>query len=79
VITVGQALIRQKPRLPHGMFLPWIEAEFGMSEQSAQKFAAIAKDILTDPQCLRVWVQRLSTNSPPHPHRRNSATASKRC
>jgi hypothetical protein len=24
VITIGQALIRQKDALPHGSFLPWI-------------------------------------------------------
>jgi hypothetical protein len=32
VITIGQALIRQKAALPHGSFLPWIDAEFAMSE-----------------------------------------------
>lgn len=28
MVEIGNALIRQKQRLPHGMFLPWIEAEF---------------------------------------------------
>lgn len=42
VITVGQALIRQKSRLPHGMFLPWIEAEFGMSRHSAERFMLVS-------------------------------------
>lgn len=38
IIAVGLALKRQKERLPHGMFLPWIDAEFGLSERSAQRF-----------------------------------------
>lgn len=38
IIAVGQALLRQKERLPHGMFLPWIKAEFDMSDRSARRF-----------------------------------------
>lgn len=37
IIAVGLALKRQKERLPHGMFLPWIEAEFGMSDRVARR------------------------------------------
>ena len=37
VITIGQALIRQKAALPHGSFLPWIEAEFDMAVRTAQR------------------------------------------
>ncbi len=37
IIAVGLALKRQKERLPHGMFLPWIEAEFGMSYRTANR------------------------------------------
>jgi hypothetical protein len=33
IITIGQALIRQKQALPHGSFLPWIDAEFAMSRR----------------------------------------------
>lgn len=36
-IVVGLALKRQKERLPHGMFLPWIEAEFEMSDRVARR------------------------------------------
>ena len=43
VITIGQALIRQKHALPHGCFLPWIEFEFGMSEQTARNMMNVAK------------------------------------
>jgi hypothetical protein len=35
VITIGLALILQKSALPHGSFLPWKQAEFGMTEQHA--------------------------------------------
>jgi hypothetical protein len=38
IITIGLALARQKERLGHGNFLRWIEAEFSMSERSAQRF-----------------------------------------
>lgn len=42
-LKVGLALKRQKDRLPHGMFGPWIEAEFGMSDQTARNFMNVAK------------------------------------
>jgi hypothetical protein len=43
IIAVGAALNRQKERLPHGMFLPWIEAEFEMSDQTARKMMQVAE------------------------------------
>jgi hypothetical protein len=42
VITIGQALIRQKAALPHGSFLPWIEAEFEMTDRTARRFMSVA-------------------------------------
>ena len=44
VITIGQALIRQKAALPHGSFLPWIQAEFSMSERTAQKLMTVVRE-----------------------------------
>ncbi|MFG1433365.1 DUF3102 domain-containing protein [Xanthobacter sp. V2C-8] len=41
-MKVGLALKRQKDRLPHGMFLPWIAAEFGMSRSTANKLMNVA-------------------------------------
>ena len=38
IIEIGRDLNRMKERLPHGSFLPWIEAEFGMSEWAARRF-----------------------------------------
>lgn len=43
IIAVGTALKRQKERLPHGMFLPWIEAEFGMTDRTARNFMNVAE------------------------------------
>ena len=43
IIAVGLALKRQKERLPHGMFLPWIEAEFQMSSVTAQRFMQVSE------------------------------------
>jgi len=34
IIEVGRELIEQKAALGHGNFLPWIEAEFGMTDQT---------------------------------------------
>jgi predicted ATPase len=44
VITIGQALIRQKAALPHGSFLPWIDAKFAMSESAARKMMTVARE-----------------------------------
>jgi Protein of unknown function (DUF3102) len=43
VIEIGNALIRQQNKLPHGMFLPWIETEFDMSQAAAYRFMNVAK------------------------------------
>jgi hypothetical protein len=43
VITIGQVLVRQKAALPHGSFLPWIDAEFGMAVRTAQNFMKVAE------------------------------------
>ncbi|MCC0067115.1 MAG: DUF3102 domain-containing protein [Rhodovulum sp.] len=32
-----------KAKLPHGGFMPWIEAEFGMTDQSARRFMQVAE------------------------------------
>lgn len=45
IIEVGKELIAQKAALGHGNFLPWIEAEFGMSRDSAHRFMTIAGEL----------------------------------
>ncbi len=32
-----------KESLPHGQFLPWIEAEFGMGDRTARRFMDVAR------------------------------------
>jgi hypothetical protein len=38
-------LIAVKRRVGHGNFLPWIEREFGMSDQAARRFMQVAANI----------------------------------
>jgi hypothetical protein len=45
ILEVGRELIEQKKTLGHGNFLPWIEAEFGMSEDSAARFINVANNL----------------------------------
>jgi len=45
IIETGHDLIAQKADLGHGNFLPWIRSEFGMSEDTAQKFMRIAREL----------------------------------
>jgi hypothetical protein len=42
-VAIGKDLLDTKERLPHGSFLPWIEAEFGMSDMTAKRFMQVAK------------------------------------
>lgn len=50
IIEVGRELIEQKRQLGHGNFLPWTEAEFGMSNQSSSNFMRIAERFSEDSQ-----------------------------
>ncbi len=43
IIGVGNDLLAVKEALPHGEFLPWLKAEFGWSERSAQNFMNVAE------------------------------------
>lgn len=42
IIEIGKLLIQVKGDIPHGQFLPWLDAEFGWSERAAQNFMAVA-------------------------------------
>lgn len=44
IIAVGLALKRQKDRLPHGMFLPWIAAEFEM--HSIRRYSMLGSGLI---------------------------------
>jgi hypothetical protein len=43
IIEIGQLLIRIKQSLPHGLFGQWLEAAFGWSDRTAQKFMQVAE------------------------------------
>ncbi|MDQ6834487.1 MAG: DUF3102 domain-containing protein [Chloroflexota bacterium] len=43
VVVIGQQLLAAKARLPHGQWLPWLRAEFALSERSAQSFMRVAE------------------------------------
>jgi hypothetical protein len=43
IIEVGNDLLAVKEALPHGQFLPWLRAEFGWGERSAQNFMSVAE------------------------------------
>ncbi len=42
ILLIGQNLKAVKEQLPHGQFLLWIEAEFGMSRWTARNFIRVA-------------------------------------
>lgn len=42
IIEIGNRLIAVRERLPHGEWLPWLDREFGWSEQTARNFMAAA-------------------------------------
>jgi hypothetical protein len=44
IIEVGNDLLAVKEALPHGQFQPWLKAEFGWSERSAQNFMSVAEN-----------------------------------
>lgn len=43
IVEIGKELIAVKSRLPHGQFLPWIQAEFEMSRVTAFRFMQVAE------------------------------------
>lgn len=43
IVEIGRELIAVKDRVGHGNFLPWIDREFGMSDQSAANFMNVAR------------------------------------
>lgn len=43
IIEIGRDLLLAKGRIGHGGFIRWIEAEFGMGEQTARNFMQVAR------------------------------------
>ncbi|MGO4684613.1 DUF3102 domain-containing protein [Hyphomicrobium sp. 2TAF46] len=44
-LQVGRDLIEARKALPHGKFLPWVKAEFSMSQRSAYNYMELAESI----------------------------------
>jgi hypothetical protein len=42
IVAIGTELIEAKSLLPHGVFGPWLAAEFGWSERTARNYMAVA-------------------------------------
>jgi len=47
IVEIGRELIAVKDRVGHGNFLPWIEREFRMSEDTAARFMNVARNTAT--------------------------------
>jgi hypothetical protein len=43
-VEVGRELLHVKEKLPHGHFGPWLEAEFGWSQRTAQQLMSVARE-----------------------------------
>ncbi len=51
-IETGKDLLVMKRKLGHGMFIPWLRAQFDMSERTAQYFMSTAEKFGATPQIL---------------------------
>jgi hypothetical protein len=43
IIEIGRELIAAKGKVAHGEWLPWLDAEFGWSEDKAHRFMRVAR------------------------------------
>ncbi|WP_137113643.1 DUF3102 domain-containing protein [Mesorhizobium sp. GR13] len=50
IIEIGRDLLAQKEALPHGSFTVWVDAEFGMSDKTAQKMMQVARHYGSKPE-----------------------------
>ncbi len=64
-IRCGEALAAAKEQVPHGEWLPWLEANFEGSERTAQAYATVAAnpqraaDLDTSNLSLRAVLKRI--------------------
>ena len=54
IIEMGNQLISVKAKIGHGNFLPWIDAEFGWTRQTARNFIRVA-DQFSNVQSLDIY------------------------
>lgn len=45
IIEIGQRLLEVKEKLGHGNWLPWLETEFGWSDDTAHRFMNVAQNL----------------------------------
>lgn len=68
-IEVGRDLIAVKKALPHGEFTKWIEAEFNMTDKTAQNYMSAAAEFHDKPEIVSVLppttVYKLAAKSTP--------------
>lgn len=48
VVRIGEHLVAVKERLGHGNWLPWLEAEFGWTDRTAERFIQVYKLVKSD-------------------------------
>lgn len=68
IVAIGKSLIVVKSRLAHGQFGPWLNAEFGWSQDTAGRFMAVAKTFGENPQIAEIApsaLYALASNSVP--------------
>jgi hypothetical protein len=51
IMESGNDLLAVKEALPDGQFLPWLRAEFGYGERSAQNFMSVAEQFKSAKNC----------------------------
>ena len=56
IVAIGEELMRVKAALPHGAWLPWLEAEFGWTDESARKFMRVAEYVGQNPTLLEFQI-----------------------
>ena len=67
IVRIGEHLVAVKERLGHGNWLPWLEGEFGWSDETARKFMRV-HDMVKSQQCWNLGARStlaLSCCSPP--------------
>ena len=52
IIEVGNDLVAVKEALPHGQFGPWLRAEFGWTERTAQNLMSVAERFGSNPKLI---------------------------
>jgi flagellar biosynthesis GTPase FlhF len=55
IIETGKDLILVKQKLEHGQFGPWLEAEFGWTERTAENYMNVARKFAEKPEIVAIF------------------------